>query len=406
MIRICAVTVGRSDWGILRPVLDAVRSDPQFRLHLVASGAHLAAGHGDSLKSIIDDGFTVNDEVEMLLASDSPAAIARSMGVGTAAFADVFRRASPDFLLLLGDRFEMHSAAVAAVPFRIPIAHLHGGEVTEGAIDDVFRHAITKYSHLHFVSTEEHQRRVVQLGEEPWRVTVCGAPALDNLKTLKLLSRESLSELTGISMEVPPVLCTIHPVTLQYDQTEDQLDEILKALAEIGAPIIMTRPNADTCNHQIVRRMEQFAERHSNVRLLRNLGTQCYFSLMQIASAMVGNSSSGIIEAASFGLPVVNIGIRQSGRPRSGNVIDVDCSADQIRNAMQKAMSREFRDHVAQNVTNVYGDGRAAERIVTVLRNHACDERLLLKKFFDLADYRALNQVPGARHEFEDRAVA
>ncbi|MFM8476576.1 MAG: UDP-N-acetylglucosamine 2-epimerase [Planctomycetaceae bacterium] len=385
MRTISVVTVGRSDWGLYRPILEALRSAPDLQLHLIASGAHLVAGHGRTDETIATDGFTIHDRVQMLLASDSPAAIAASMGLGTIGFAQVYERVRPDLLLVLGDRFEMHAAALAAVPLRIPIAHVHGGEVTAGAIDDALRHAITKYSHLHFASTSCHARRIIQLGEEPWRVTVSGAPGLDQLRRLRLLSAEELSAKLGISLDVPPLLVTQHPVTLQSEQAARQADALLEALSSQSRPIIITRPNADTRNTEILERLERFAAARSHVRLVSNLGTLGYFSLMKCAAAMAGNSSSGIIEAASFQLPVVNIGLRQQGRPRSGNVIDCGDSAEEIQAALDRALSAEFREH-CRGVQNIYGDGHAAGRIVQVLRTTALSERLLIKSFHDLPE--------------------
>jgi len=382
---ISVVTVRRSDWGLYLPILEALRSAPDLQLHLIASGAHLVAGHGRTDETIATDGFTIHDRVQMLLASDSPAAIAASMGLGTIGFAQVYERVRPDLLLVLGDRFEMHAAALAAVPLRIPIAHVHGGEVTAGAIDDALRHAITKYSHLHFASTSCHARRIIQLGEEPWRVTVSGAPGLDQLRRLRLLSAEELSAKLGISLDVPPLLVTQHPVTLQSEQAARQADALLEALSSQSRPIIITRPNADTRNTEILERLERFAAARSHVRLVSNLGTLGYFSLMKCAAAMAGNSSSGIIEAASLQLPVVNIGLRQQGRPRSGNVIDCGDSAEEIQAALDRALSAEFREH-CRGVQNIYGDGHAAGRIVQVLRTTALTERLLIKSFHDLPE--------------------
>lgn len=392
---ITAVTVGRSDWGIYRPILNEIRRTPGLRLQLIAAGAHLVSQHGGTIAEIIEDGFAVDETVDMLLASDNPESIAKSMGLATIGFAQAFQRVRPDILLVLGDRFEMHAAAVAATPFRIPIAHVHGGEVTAGAIDDAYRHAITKYSHLHFVSAAEHARRVMQLGEEPWRITVSGAPALDNLRTISLLSRDELAERIGIRLTRPPLLVTFHPVTLQFEQADDQILQLIQALEQTLAasdhsggdpdlPVIITRPNADTRNTRILQQLEGFANTHPNVRLVSSLGTRGYFSLMSLAAAMVGNSSSGIIEAASFRLPVVNIGLRQAGRPRSANVIDVDCTSAAISDGLKRALSAGFRDSL-ESLTNPYGDGQAAVRIARRLAETPIDENLVIKKFCDVA---------------------
>ncbi|MCA9062945.1 MAG: UDP-N-acetylglucosamine 2-epimerase (hydrolyzing) [Planctomycetaceae bacterium] len=379
---IAVVTAGRSDWGIYLPILHEIRRRPELRLHVIATGSHLLDSHGSTLNDLTRDGFPADNTVDMLLAGDSPEAIAKSMGLATIGFAQLFAQKRPDLLLVLGDRFEMHASTVAATPFRIPIAHIHGGEVTQGAIDDAYRHAITKYSHLHFASTLQHADRIVRLGEEPWRVTNCGAPALDNLKTVELQTKAELEERLGLSFETSPMLVTFHPVTLQYEQAAEQIDAVLQALTEFPHPMVITRPNADTRNLLILERLEAFAAQRDNVLLVQSLGTRGYFGMMKIAAAMVGNSSSGIIEAASFGLPVVNIGLRQEGRPRSANVIDVDCVTADIRAAIRQALSDEFRDSL-QDLTNIYGNGTAARQIVDRLSAVAINDELLIKRFFD-----------------------
>ena len=383
MRTIAVVTVGRSDFGIYVPVLRAIHADPELKLHLIVTGGHLSPLFGWTVNEITRQGFEIGDRVDMLLSADTPAAIATSMGLGTIGLAQVYARVMPDLLLVLGDRFEMHAAALAAVPFRIPVAHIHGGEVTHGAIDDALRHAITKYSHLHFASTEEHARRIVQLGEEPWRVTMSGAPSLDNLKTLSLMDLPELEAAVGMKLDRPPVLVTFHPVTLQYEQTEAQVERFLEALRSFDVPLIITKSNADTSGQTVIRMMEAFVRERPDARLLDNLGTRGYFSLMSRAAAMIGNSSSGIIEAASFGLPVVNVGLRQSGRPRSGNVIDVPCETAPIASALRRALDPQFKASV-QQMRNVYGDGHAASVIVERLRSIPLDERLTLKRFHDL----------------------
>lgn len=384
MRTIAAVSVGRSDWGIYRPVLSQIRDDPDLKLRLVVSGAHLTRESGHTVNEITADGFVVDHTVDMLMAADSPAGIAKSMGIGTLGFADVYQSNRPDLLLVLGDRFEMHAAALAAVPFGIPIAHIHGGEVTHGAIDDAFRHAITKYSHLHFPSTQQHADRIVQLGEEPWRVTVSGAPALDNLRAMSLLSRKQLGERLRLDLSEAPVLVTFHPVTLQPAETAAQIKEVVAALSDLRGPIIVTRPNADTHHSQITEQLEQFCSKREDVRLVSSLGIQAYFSLMREARVMIGNSSSGIIEAASFKLPVVNIGLRQAGRPRSANIIDVDCVSSAIIDAVDRACSTAFRGSL-QDLRNLYGEGHAAAIITERLKSVPLDDRLLVKRFHDLS---------------------
>ena len=383
MRTICAVTVGRSDWGIYRPVLQAIERESCLKLHLVAGGAHLVAEHGSTLQCIEEDGFVVQDQVDMLLAADTPLAVSKSMGLGTIGFASVYARVRPDILLLLGDRFEMHAAAVGAIPLKIPIAHIHGGEVSHGAIDDCLRHAITKYSHLHFPSTAAHAERIMQLGEEPWRITVSGAPGLDNLSTLTLLSKSELERQLEMELPEKPLLVCYHPVTLQSEQAAEQAQQLLTGLAQHNRPIVITRSNADSGNAVITHLFEKFCRDLPNAQLVDNLGTQVFFSLMNVAAAMVGNSSSGIIEAASFQLPVVNIGLRQAGRAQSGNVINADCESTAIAAAIEQAVSPEFRRQV-EPLANIYGNGKAAQKIVEQLKRVPLNERLLIKQFYDL----------------------
>ena len=377
------VTAARSDYGIYLPVLRKIQADPELRLRLIVSGMHLAPEFGLTVKAIEEDGFEIAERVEMLVASDSPEAVAKSMGLGAIGFAQTYARLRPDILLVLGDRFEMHAAALAALPFKIPVAHIHGGELTEGAIDDALRHSMTKLSHLHFVTTEEYARRVVQMGEERWRVTISGAPSLDNLQAMTLLSLAELEEKFALRFDQPPLLVTFHPVTLEYEQTEQQAEELLAALSASNMPVLFTLPNADTGGRVIIRMVRDFVETNASAQLVDNLGTQAYFSFMAAASAMVGNSSSGIIEAASFKLPVVNIGNRQKGRARGRNVIDVGDKREEILDGIRKALDADFRASLS-HLANPYGDGTAAGKIVKQLKEVTIDQRLLVKRFQDL----------------------
>src|SRR5258706_8026818 len=297
------VTVARSDYEIYLPILNRIQADPQLHLHLIVSGTHLVSVFVYPASEIQADGFEVADRVEMLLASDSPEGIAKSIGIGVIGFAQAFARFRPDILVVLGDRFEMYAAALAALPFNIPVAHIHGGELTEGAIDDALRHSLTKLSHLHFVSTQEYCDRVVQLGEEPWRVVISGAPGLDNLKETKLLGKAELAKRLDFPLDHPPLLVTFHPVTLEYEETRRQIGELLAALSRFDLPIVFPLPNADTGGRVISPMLAEFVKGRSSARIVDNLGTEAYFSLMAIGAAMLGNSSSGIIEAPSFKLP-------------------------------------------------------------------------------------------------------
>jgi UDP-hydrolysing UDP-N-acetyl-D-glucosamine 2-epimerase len=384
MRTVAVVTVARSDYGIYLPILHKISASPTLRLHLIVSGMHLSPEFGLTANRIEEDGFEIGDRVEMLLSSDSPEGITKSMGLGVIGFAQVYARIRPDMIIVLGDRFEMHAAALAALPFKIPVAHLHGGEVTEGAIDDALRHSITKLSHLHFVSTEEYARRVCQLGEEAWRITVSGAPSLDNLQSVKLLDVKVMEERCGLSFNRPPLLVTFHPVTLEIEHTKYYVTELLAAVDAAGMPILFTLPNADTSGRLIREMIEAYVRENDRAEIVDNLGTQAYFSMMALATAMVGNSSSGIIEAASFKLPVVNIGTRQRGRTRGENVIDVGYSRGDIGEGIKRATDSGFRD-VLNNLVNPYSCGNAAEKVVSVIENIDIDQTLCVKQFCDLS---------------------
>lgn len=377
------VTVGRSDYSIYLPILKRIQAAPDLRLLLYVGGMHLSPEFGSTADTIAEDGFDISERVEMLVPSDAPEMVAQSMGLGTIGFAQAFVRQRPDILLVLGDRFEMHAAVVAALPLRIPVAHIHGGELSEGAIDDALRHSITKMSHLHFVSTEVYARRLIQMGEEPWRVKISGAPALDNLKTIKLFPREEMAEEYGVTAIENFLLVTYHPVTLEHEKTEQQMVELLQALDEIDLPVVFTYPNADTGSRRIVDSILEYAGRNNRVQTFVNMGTRGYFSLMAHAAAMVGNSSSGIIEAASFKLPVVNIGNRQRGRLRARNVVDVGYARAEIVAGLNSALAPGFRAGLA-DLINPYGDGHAAEKIVAELCAVELNDELLLKHFHEM----------------------
>jgi UDP-hydrolysing UDP-N-acetyl-D-glucosamine 2-epimerase len=383
MRTIGVVTVARSDYGIYLPVLRAIQADSALQLQLFVSGMHLSPEFGLTVNGIESDGFEIAERVEMLLSSDTPEGITKSIGLGIIGFSQTFSRTRPDILVVLGDRFEMYAAAVAALSFRIPVAHIHGGELTQGAMDDALRHSMTKLSHLHFVATQEYARRVEQLGEESWRIMVSGAPSLDNLHSINFHAAEELEAQYDIQLEPRPLLVTFHPVTLESEQTEWQVNELLCALKQSGMRVIFTMPNADTKNAIIRRQITQYGQSQANVRILDNLGTRSYFSFMRVALAMVGNSSSGIIEAPSFSLPVVNVGTRQTGRLKAANVIDVGYPRNEIADGIRQAVSSSFHETL-RNLKNPYGDGRAAERIIARLRNVSLDSSLIAKQFYDL----------------------
>lgn len=379
--RIGVVTVSRSDYGHLRPVLEALRRAPDVELLLLVAGMHLASEFGLTVRDIEADGFPISARVEMLGGSDTPEAVAAATGRGVAGFAEAFARLRPDVVVVLGDRFEMLAAAVAALPFALPVAHIHGGEVSEGAMDNQIRHAITKLAHLHFASAEPHARRIAAMGEEPWRIHTVGAPGLDRLATTEPLSRAALARELGLPEAGLWLLVTFHPVTLEYRDTAAHIDELLAAIEKTDGFIVITYPNADTSGRLIIERIEEFAGRHPRrCRLAKSLGERLYLSLLRHADLMIGNSSSGLIEAPTFGLPVVNVGSRQRGRLRGANVIDVEPSREDILRGIEAAQATAFRAR-ARAAANPYGDGHAAPRIVDVLRAVPVDARLVQKRF-------------------------
>jgi len=376
---IAVVTVGRSDYGIYYPIFKEFEKQ-KINFGLLVSGSHLSAEFGNTVNVIKKDGFPVLEEIPVLADVDGPTGIIESMARSTLGFGQFYKEHNLDLLILLGDRFEMHAAAVAAVPYNIPIAHIHGGEISEGAIDNAFRHSITKLSHFHFVSTELSSARVLAMGENPAHVIVSGAPGLDNVLKLDLLGREVISEIIGIKSDSPFLLVTYHPVTLEIEDLAVQIDNLIAALEDIDTQVVFTASNADNGGRFINEKLRDRSSNDERFLFCENLGTQVYFSAMQYASAMIGNSSSGIIEAASFKLPVVNIGSRQDGRERSLNVIDTGYGKDQINEAIKKALSIEYQGSL-KDIENIYGSGRASEKIVNYI-NELTLERSILKKPF------------------------
>lgn len=384
--RIAVVTTSRADFGLYRPLLLRLAADEAIDLQLVAGGMHLAPEFGLTVRAIEEEGFAIAERVELLLSSDTATGTAASMGLGVIGFGKAFERLCPEIVVVLGDRFEMHAAAVAAQPFRVAVAHIHGGELTLGAMDDALRHSMTKMAHLHFVSTETYARRVAQMGEEPWRITVSGAPGLDNLALVEPLADTALEVRLGLPLEPPPLVVTYHPTTREGIAVEVEAQEVLAGIDAVGLPAVFTAPNADHGGRRLLDMIRAYVADHDQAVLVDSLGTAAYFGLMASASVMVGNSSSGIIEAASFKLPVVNIGGREEGRLRPRNVIDVACEHDAIAAAIRRAADPAFRAGLADLRNPYAGDRPAAEVIHRRLGGVEIGEALLKKAFVDLPD--------------------
>lgn len=385
--KICVITGTRAEYGLLYWIIKGIHDDPELELQLIVTGMHLSSEFGLTVKEIEKDGFPIAERVEMLLSSDTESAIATSMGLGMIGFAKVYERLKPDILVVLGDRFEILAAVSAAVPFRIPVAHIHGGESTEGLIDDAIRHAVTKMSHIHFTAMEIYRKRVIQMGEPPENVFCFGAPGLDNVYRLKLLDRESLIAELGIPMDKKIGVVTYHPVTLEKATAEFQISILLESLKTFTDVYwVFTSPNADTEGRIIIEKIDNFAGNFPDKgKTFASLGQLRYLSLLKSASLMVGNSSSGLIEAPSFGLPVVNIGDRQRGRIRGENVIDVaECKKEDIVAAIKRVLSFEFKESL-KGIKNPYGDGNASGKIIDKLKTISLGEQLIKKRFHDIS---------------------
>ncbi len=376
--KICVVSGGRADYGLLFWPMREIQNTTGLELQTVVAGMHLAWEYGMTVNRFVDDGFPVSKRVEMLLAGDSAQATSKSLGLAVIGFADAFEQLRPDIVLLLGDRFEIFAAAQAALIARIPVAHLFGGDTTEGAFDEAFRHSITKMSHLHFVSNKLSGQRVVQLGENPEDVHIVGSTGLDAIQKATFVKRKDFFESIDFTPQKKNLLVTFHPITLGRRSSGEDFFELLEALDELGDDygLIFTRPNADTEGRVLNEMLNSFLESHSNAKAYNVLGKN-YLNALKHVDAVVGNSSSGVYEVPSFGIATVNIGDRQKGRLQAASVINCPAEQEMIIQAIQRALRDDFSETV-----NPYGDGRASERIVRSLTTIQHPEKLLQKHFF------------------------
>lgn len=381
--KVCVVTGSRAEYGLLRGLMAEVRGRDGLQLQVVVTGMHLSADFGDTWKEVEADGYVIDRKVEMQLGSDTPQAVAKSMGLGVAGFGEALAGLQPDVLVLLGDRFEILSVACAALVARIPVAHLHGGEITEGAYDDAIRHALTKMSHLHFVATEGYRRRVIQLGEPPELVHMVGGLGVDAIQHAQLLDRPTIEREIGFRFGPRNLLVAFHPETLSGAASADQLRALLAVLDKRrDTHLVFTFPNADTDGRALIPLIEEFVARHPNARAYKSLGYVRYLSCLSLVDGVVGNSSSGLLEAPSFRKGAVNVGARQRGRARAASVIDCEPTEAAIEAALQKLYSPEFQAALP-GVRNPYGDGGASARIVDVLEEVEL-QGLVRKVFHDL----------------------
>jgi UDP-hydrolysing UDP-N-acetyl-D-glucosamine 2-epimerase len=386
--RIAVVTTSRADYSHLYWPLKLLSQHPAVDLRLIVMAAHLSPEFGATIREIEKDGFAICARIESLLSSDTDVGMAKSIGVAVLSLADTLGELRPDLLLLIADRYEMLAPASVALSLRIPTAHIEGGEISEGAIDDAVRNALTKMSHIHFTSTPTARTRVIAMGEEPWRVHQAGAPSLDHLRRSRLLTREELADRLNLDLNVPPVLVAYHPVTLEQDTTleADALFAALDVLAEEGtAPILFCYPNADAGGRSLIERTQAFLARFPTARLFVNLDPITYWSLLRGSGVLIGNSSSGIMESASFAIPTVNIGLRQEGRERACNILDAPAETAAILARVAEAGSPAFHASL-QGMTNPYGDGHASERIVDVLTTAPLGRELLIKRAVPLCN--------------------
>ncbi|MBN9614549.1 MAG: UDP-N-acetyl-D-glucosamine 2-epimerase, UDP-hydrolysing [Acidobacteriales bacterium 59-55] len=376
---IAVVTSSRADYSHLYWPLKDLAAHPGVDLKLIVLAAHLSPAFGNTVDEIERDGFTITSRIECLLNSDTDTGMAKTLGLAVLGLTDALSQMRPDLLLLIADRYEMLAPASVALTLRIPVAHIEGGEVSEGAIDDAVRNALTKMAHIHFTSTDGARARVISMGEEPWRVHRAGAPSLDHIARSRLPTRSELQQALKIDLKPSPTVVAYHPVTLLQNTTEEA-DALFAALAQIDGQIIFCYPNADAGSHSLMQRTHEFIRQHPDAHVFVNLGAVTYWSLLQNAGLLLGNSSSGIMEAASFALPVVNVGLRQFGRERAPNILDAEPNAVSILEKIATSRSTAFRDSL-RGMTNPYGDGHAAERIVQVLTSVPL-EGLLRKRAF------------------------
>lgn len=379
--KICVVTSTRADYGLLKSLMHEIRADKSLKLQIIATGMHLSPEFGLTYSEIESDGFVIDRKVEILTSSDTNVGAVKSMGLGLIGFADVLTDLKPDIILILGDRFEIFSVVAAALIQNIPVAHLHGGEITEGAFDDALRHAITKMSDLHFVATEEYSRRVIQLGEDPRRVFTVGGLGVDAMKHIVYLTREELEKSIDFKLNVRNLMVVFHPVTLENQDVAEQMEELLSVLAELeDTNLIFTMPNADAGGRRLAAKIMEFVSTHPNARAYKSLGYTRFLSCLKYVDGIIGNSSSGILEAPTMGIGTINIGNRQKGRLSASSVIHCQPNKKEIRAAIKKMYEPAYRKNLPAQ--NPYGNGGACKIIVNVISDYEL-KNIKQKVFFD-----------------------
>lgn len=384
MKNICIITGTRAEYGLLKPIISKVENDIDLNLQLIATGMHLSSEFGMTFKQIESDGYNITEKIEILLSSDTNVGISKSMGLAMISFSELYERIKPDIVIVLGDRYEIFAAVSAAYISKIPVVHIHGGETTEGAFDESLRHCITKMSYLHFTSTEAYRNRVIQLGEHPDRVFDVGAIGIENIKNLNLLSKKELEMQLKLNLDNKYVMVIFHPVTLEDSTAKEQFEEIIDALEMTDLNVILIKGNSDTGGRVINKMIDEITNKYpKKYTSFTSLNILQYLSLMKHCEALVGNSSSGILEAPSFRIPTINIGDRQKGRIQSKSIINSEPKAENIYTSLKESMSESFKNEIS-NMVNPYGDGNVSDKIIDKIKIALNNNIDLKKKFYDL----------------------
>mgnify|MGYP002510150237 FL=1 len=383
--KIAVVTATRAEYGILKNVIDRIEKSEQLKLCLMVTGTHLVSEYGMTVREIEEDGYPIAERIDVLMSSDSPSSVSKTMGLVMISFAEAFERQKPDCLVVLGDRYELLAVCSAAMNAGIPIAHISGGETTQGAIDESVRHCITKMSYLHFPACETYRQRIIQLGEEPDRVYNFGDVGVEALRLVPEMTKQELEQSIGFALDKPYMSVTFHPVTLEVHEAEKQMRELLDALDEIhDMKFVFTKANADAGGRKLNEMMEAFAAEHDNCVIFASLGMKRYINLLRYCDGIVGNSSSGIVEAPTLGIPTVNIGNRQKGRLQADSIINCVPDKTEILTAVRKSQTALFKDK-AKHTVNPYGDGNTSEKIVQTITEYLYQDKIRLeKKFYDV----------------------
>lgn len=380
--KVCVVTGTRAEYGILKPLINRIFQDESLELQLLVTGMHLSPEFGLTYKQIEADGYTINEKIEMLLSSDEDSGIVKSMGIGMILFSEALKRLSPDIVVVLGDRFEIFSLVTAASILKIPIAHLHGGETTEGAFDEFIRHCITKMSYLHFTSTEEYRKRVIQLGEEPTRVFNVGALSVENIKNLKLITKEKLEKDFNIIFTKKTFVVLFHPVTLEKNTVESQIEELFNAIVETNIDVIFIKGNADSNGRILNQKLEEFCRKNrKKYKLFTSFTTEEYFSILKYSQGLIGNSSSGIVEIPALKVGNLNIGDRQKGRTQCTSTLNCNPIQKEIVEKIKYMLTKEYKNRVEDTIS-IYGNGNTSEEILEIIKN--IREINLKKKFYNI----------------------